>query len=115
MLLDGRETQRRAAAMLAYADINQQEIAAKLGVSKATIGRMAGGRKDSKKRPDLAYLVAVAEATRLPMDFFYADFSRLNEIVPEGVTVIGPRADAPPALPDLLAGRGDAEHDSEAG
>lgn len=106
--------------MLAYADISQQEIADKLGVSKATIGRMAGGRKDSKKRPDIAYLVAVSQATRLPMAFFYADFSRLDEIVPEGVTVIEPRVDGPPALPGLLAGHedaghADAAHDSEAG
>lgn len=99
-MLDGRETQKRARALLAYANIELRELAEQLGVSEDTMGRHAGKRSDYAKNPNIGFLATIAERAKVPMEFFYADFDRMAEIVPAGTMVIGPRV-APPEMPPL--------------
>ncbi len=104
MTLDGQEAQNRARAMLAYARLKLEDLgplleARGIQVSDTGLQRLAGPRAPAKKPPSSEHLVAIAEATRVPVEFFYADLSRLGEIVPTGTIV--PARVKPPALDPL--------------
>jgi len=54
-----------------------------------TVERMLGIRpKSSPKRPSLQQIRLLADEVGLPEAFFYADFSRLDEIVPEKIKAL---------------------------
>lgn len=72
------ETLARVRAAIAYTVRPQTEIAEALGVSDRTFETW---KKEGIQRPAVSLRI-IAEECGLPVDFFFADFRRLSEIVP---------------------------------
>lgn len=71
------EWARRVRAATAYAGIEQKAMAAHLGMSESTFRRTLSRNLDRYKRN--ALLAEVADITGLPLAFFTADFTVLEE------------------------------------
>lgn len=86
------ELLRRVRAAVAYTDKPQTEIAEALDISERTFERWKGGEGIQRPRVNLPI---IAGACGIPEAFFYADLSRLEELVP---------SDAASRLDDAVAG-----------
>jgi hypothetical protein len=89
----GKIDGRRIRAAIAYAPISGEAIADQIGASVHTLygwGKDGASLRMRQTRPALQRLAELAE---LPEAFFYADFNRLDELVPtDGRQPVTPRA-----------------------
>lgn len=81
---DQEELAARIRAAQGYAQLERADMAAALDTTPSTLDRKL------RKRKEVSELTwqdawAAADATGLPLAFFAADFSRLNELVPDDV------------------------------
>lgn len=79
--LPAHELAARARAAIAYAGIEQKEIAQALSVDRTTLARKLGkkgkDKRSSLSETDVAHII---ERTRVGAEWFTADFNRLVEI-----------------------------------
>jgi len=92
--LSHHERAARARAALAYADVPYKEIYEGIHVDRATFARKLEKKGNDKKSTlsdeDIAYIV---KRTQVPMAWFTADFSRLEEIpMPRGIAELAEEA-----------------------
>lgn len=73
---------RRIRAAIAYAPYNGEEIADRIGASVHTLYGWGKDGASLRMRHTRDTLAQIAELAELPEAFFYADFSRLPQIVP---------------------------------
>lgn len=110
MRLDTTETQARVRGAHAYAKLSRAALAEAIAVSPSSLDKFEG-TKPAREAPDWDVLARIAQACGLPFEFFTADFSRLWEIVPEGMPVLsrprdGVRPAKSPPLPGTEGGAG---------
>lgn len=81
---DWEEQSRRVRAAMAYAKMDRSAAARAFGTSPGTFDRIIGTKgKAERKLATWKELADFAERCDLPREWFYADFSRLGEIVTE--------------------------------
>lgn len=99
----------RVRAAQAYAGLTLEELAADTGIGRDTLQNLRGKRTRTARATSLEEAQKIAVACGLPFEFFTADFTRLWEIVPEGMPVLArPRDVARPAASPPLPGTGAA-------
>lgn len=95
----------RVRAAQAYAGLTLEALAAETGIGRDTLQNLRGKRTRTARAASLEETQKIAAACGVPFEWFTADFSRLWEIVPEGLPVLArPRDEARPAKSPPLPG-----------
>lgn len=92
---------------MGYGKLKRAEAAAIMAIEPATLDRIMGTKGPETKLATWQQLWRLAEHVGLPPEWFSADLTRLDEIVPPGLpTVVKARgADEDAGTLDLVAGR----------
>lgn len=104
---DFTETARRIRAAMAYGEVSIAKAAKVMGTSPGDLSRLRGKKGSETKAATVKQLWALANAAKLPPEFFAADFARLGEIARAGEPVPAkPRSPAEIAAEEARHTRG---------